>query len=343
MLRRLPFFVLLCITVVATGCLFPQDGDSGPAGDCDLDVNNLSGTWISMKGGGGGKDVPDPFARAKFFVEDGKKKAIYTAGQISPGNPATNKYTYDLKEITEAGEALYSINMFPDKSTQRLERLKKDNRRLDVKFEGRLYVKVDLKRCALTLGDFYVTYNKGEETVDSNPTGTRGYLRSKEELGFVHCDEVRQLYAFEMEKPNWDKDKALNPKEGIFAEEPVWLHYAEKNFEGSKEEVEKKLVEAGVKAAEGCSYDFDLWVRDRRAEGAQKVAVTPMENGFVAWKTQYSFPKSSADGLFVELHRYKTCADGKRALIGNACMVAWPEPARTEAEKAEAENETEKK
>ncbi len=60
--------------------------------DCDLDISNLSGTWVSLKGGGTGKDVPDSFARIQFKTDGDKGTAIYTAGQVAPGNPATNKY-----------------------------------------------------------------------------------------------------------------------------------------------------------------------------------------------------------------------------------------------------------
>ncbi|MBJ94651.1 MAG: hypothetical protein CMP23_09265 [Rickettsiales bacterium] len=340
---RLFWILAVSLPFALSACM---GGSSTPARpDCDLDINNLSGTWVSLKGGGTGKDVPDPFARIKFSTEDGKGKAIYTAGQVAPGNPATNKYDYERTSVSEGGEALYSINMFPEKSKQRIERLKKDNRRLDVKFEGRLYVTIDQNRCALTLKDFYVTYVKGEETMDSNPTGIRTYLRATDELSFVHCDEVQQLYPFAMENPKWGErgDPPLDAKEGIFAKEPMWFHYAEKQFEGSRDEVLTKQQKAGVMAKEGCSYDYDLWVRDRRVEGKQKVAVTPKDKGFLHWRAQHSFEKSSAAGLFVEMHRYMTCAEGERTLIGNACTVVWPERERTAEEKAEAEAEANKK
>ncbi|HCP48162.1 MAG TPA: hypothetical protein DIU15_19140 [Deltaproteobacteria bacterium] len=332
---------LTILSLLLGGCLNLEQEDQ--YAKCELDISNLEGTYISLKGGGSGSDVPDPYARVKFYTEDGKKKAMYTAGRLAPNNPATNKYEYEHRSTSEDGEAMYVINMFADKSRQRIERLKKDNRRLDVKFEGRIYVKVNKKRCSLTIGDFYVTYVKGEETIDSNPTGTRTYLRSKEELGFVHCDEVRQLMPFAMDDPNWDKDAPLDVKTGLFAKEPAWFHYIEKNYDGSKSEIREKQHKAGVMAEDGCSYDFELWAKDRRVAASQKVAVEPKENGFLHWKVQHAFDKSSADGIFVEMHRYKTCAEGGRTLVGNACTVVWPEPERTAEEKAEAESEAAKK
>jgi len=303
--------------------------------DCDLDVENLTGEWISMKGGGTGADVPDKFARVKFFSEEGKKKAIYTAGQIAPGNPATEKYTYEYIEKTSQGDVLYSINMFPDKAKQRIERLKKDNRRLDVKFEGRLYVKVDAKRCALTVSDMYVTYVKGEETMDSNPSGVRTYLRSNPNepaLSFVNCDEKRQLFPFSVELPDWEKDQPLDTKSGVYKAEPVYLHYVERNF--PEDEIEKKMLEYGLKSEEGCKYDFEIWSQDTKWHDSTEV--TPDEKGDIRWYKQVTFDKAPVDGMFVEMHRYKTCADGKRKLLSNACNVISPEPARTAEEKEAA-------
>jgi len=308
---------------------------------CDLDVENLTGDWVSLTGAGGGTDRPDKFARIRFFEEGGKKKAIYTAGQIAPKNPATNKYDYEFIEKTSLGDVMYSINMFPNKSPQRIERLRKDNRRLDVKFEGRVYVKVDAKRCALVISDMYVTFVKGEETMDSNPAGTRTYLRANPNepaLSFVHCDESRQIIPFGTRKVDWNKQPVpLNPKEGIFKGEPAFFHWVEKAYEGSKEEIETKMVEAGAKGQDGATYDFEIWAKDSPVEGLQKIAVAadPEDENRVQWVAEVTFDSAPVDGIFVEMHRYRTM-DGKRTLLGNACTVIWPEPERTAEEKEEA-------
>jgi len=306
---------------------------------CDLDVENLTGDWVSLTGSGQGTDKPDKFARIRFHEEGGKKKAIYTAGQIAPGNPATNKYDYVYVEKTQLGDVMYSINMFPDKSAQRIERLRKDNRRLDVKFEGRIYVKVDVKRCALTISDMYVTYVKGEEMMDSNPAGTRTYLRAnpqEPELSFVHCDETNQLIPFGSATVDWDKQpqplSRKGPEEGacetcVHKGTPAWFHYVERRFEGSADEVKEKLTEAGVYAEEGATYDYEIWMKDIRWEPLQKVAVQadPEDDDRIPWIAEINFDSAPVDGIFVEMHRYKT-KDGTRELIGNACTVIWPEP-----------------
>ncbi len=329
-LLALPMVLLACGPTVA-----PQI--------CDLDLEKLSGDWISLTGSGQGTDKPDKFARIRFFEEEGKRKAIYTAGRIAPNNPATNKYTYEYIEKTQLGDVMYSINMFPGKSKQRIERLRKDNRRLDVKFEGRLYVKIDSKRCALVVSDMYTTWVKGDEMIDSNPSGTRTYLRSNPEeptLGFVHCDEANQLLPFNEARLDWSKEPSpVDPKAGIWAKEPIYFHYVEKMFEGSRDEVAEKLTEVGIYAEEGASYDYEIWLRDMAVEGAQKVAVNPdpEDDNRIPWVYKHTFEKSSADGVFIEMHRYKT-KDGKRELIGNACKVVWPEPERTAEEIEEAKN-----
>ena len=315
---------------------------------CNLDATNLDsihGSWISLTGGGGGADVPDKFARAKFFSEDGKQKAIYTAGRLAPGMPQTNKYEYEFSAMDPRGDAIYSKNMFPGKSKQRIARLKKDNRNLAVKFEGRMYVKVDKVNCVLVVSDMYVTYVRGEEKMDSNPAGTRTYLQlgpNEPPLSWVHCDEPRQLAAFTKEDVNWDKDRPLAAKKEVFVGEPIWLHYAHKLYEGR--DAKEKWTADGVFAEDGATYDYELWIADTAAGGKQKIAIEPDPNdgGRLGWKVEYAFTKAPEGGVYVELHRYKT-KDGKRELLHNACTVVWPEPARTEEEKKQAEEEAKKK
>ena len=112
MIKARVFWILtLALPFLLSACAGGEKSSGQP--NCDLDINNLSGTWVSLKGGGTGKDVPDPFARIQFNSEGDKATAIYTAGQVAPGNPATNKYDYERTSVSESGEALYSINMFP--------------------------------------------------------------------------------------------------------------------------------------------------------------------------------------------------------------------------------------
>ncbi len=315
---------------------------------CDLDVENLTGDWISLKGGGTGQDTADKYARVRFLTEDGKKKAIYTAGQLVPNKPMTNKYTYEYKSKTSQGDVLYALNMFPDKSNQRIERLKKDNRSLGLKFEGRIYVKVDEKRCSLVISDMYVTYVRGKETIDSNPAGTRPYLRANPTdppLSFGHCNESGQLVVFGTEEVNWEKDQPLDPKGGIYKNEPVWFHYGEKNLPGSEEEVKKKLTEIGFYAEEGATYELEMWEKDHPWGGSKTPVVKvvePNEEGIVQWKWQGAFDSAPQHGIFAEMHRFRI-KDGKRESVGVACNYYEPEPERSAEEKAEGEGEEDKK
>ncbi len=345
----------LALTALTSLALAGCPGGTSEAVNCDLDASKLSGQWVSLKGGGSGSDVPDKFARAQFIEKDGKKQAIYTAGQLAPGNPATNKYTYDFVKITNLGEALYVSDTMADagKSKQRIERLKKDNRRLDLKFEGRMYVSVNKKSCSLTIKDMYATWVRGEEIEDSNPAGVRTFIENdysedpSREMSMVHCDDVGGIYWFEKEEIDLENDKALDNREGIYAEDELWLHYIP-NVPEEQSEDEEKIKEAYAKkhltATEGCTYDAELWMRDKRVPGYQKVAMNVKEDGTVDWKMKMSFDKSSADGVYVEFHRYKTCG-GTREVIGNGCNVAWPNRSRAEyeAEEKKAKEEAEKK
>ncbi|MCO4770037.1 MAG: hypothetical protein KDA24_08420 [Deltaproteobacteria bacterium] len=353
MVRTTLLALFVALPLVLVGCGEPT---SRPI-DCDLDSSDLSGQWVSLKGGGSGADVPDKFSRVAFVEKDGKKQAVYTAGQLAPGNPATNKYTYEFREITNLKEALFISDTMKEagKSKQRIERLKKDNRRLDLKFEGRMYVSVNMKNCSLTIKDMYATWVRGEEVEDSNPSGVRTFIQNDyenddrtKEFSMVHCDDVAGIYFFEKEEINLKDDEALNQKEGIYAKDDIWIHYLPalpEEQDDDEEKLKAAYAKKHITSTEGCTYDAELWMRDVRVEDKQKVPVTVAEDGKVNWKMQMAFQKSSADGVYVEYHRYKTCA-GKREVVGNACTVAWPNRSRAEYEeeekKAKAEEEAKK-
>ncbi len=334
------------IAVLALASLNGCDDPTTRTIDCDLDAKQLSGQWVSLKGGGEGADVPDKFARVEFKEIGEKKVAIYTAGALSKGNPATNKYTYDFIEITNLGEAKYVSDTMAEagRSKQRIDRLKKDNRRLDLKFEGRMYVSVNRKTCTLTIKDMYATWVRGEEIEDSNPSGVRTYIQNDfknddrtEEFSMVHCDDPGAMFFFEKKEIDLKKDEALNSREGIYALEPVFFHYIPELPEeqgDDKEALQKALIKKGLVKEEGCTYDYEIWMRDTRVTDAQEIAVTPKEDGTISWVHEHQFKKSSAIGLFIEMHRYKTCG-GKRELLSNTCNVASPN--RSKAEYAEEE------
>lgn len=335
-------FALLALSLAACPASSTQK-----ANDCDLDVEKLTGDWVSLKGGGTGQDVPDKYARLRFYEEDGKRKAIYTAGQLVPGKPMTNKYKYEFLEKDSLQAAVYVKNMFPDKSNQRIERLKKDNRSLGLKFEGRMYISIDKKRCALVLSDMYVTYVKGERTEDSNPAGTRTYLRANPKdppLAFEHCTESGQLMAFATETVDWAKDQPLDPKGGIYKNEPVWFHWVNKVYEGySEEDAKKALTKDGYYAEEGATYELEMWEKDHPWGGSHelvKKTIVPDEDGVLRWNWQGAFNSAPKDGIFGELYRYKTVG-GKRTLIGASCNYFEPEPERTADEKKAEEEAAE--
>lgn len=325
---RIPLlFALLFAAFSFAGC--EDEGiEMGPAANCDLDLNNLQGDWISLKGGEGGKDTPDKFARVRFETVDGKKIAHYTAGKLHPDNPATDKYIYEFVEVTQQGDAFYRINLIKGKSEQRIERLKKDNRRLDMKFEGRLYIKIDKRQCALRIGDMYATWVKGEEYEDTNPAGWRTYMKSPVEYSYVNCDEPGMLLAFDTSEPD-AKSQPLALRDGLYAAEDSHFFYDRRNSydqDLSDEEKQKK----GLIAKDGCTYDYEIWMADVRVKDAQKIPVKPNEDGSITWYYKHVFPKSSALGIFTEMHRYATCG-GKRELLGNACTAVWPNRARSES------------
>ncbi len=190
----------------------------------------------------------------------------------------------------------------------------------------------------------YATWVRGEEIEDSNPSGVRSYIENDfenddrtEEFSMVHCNDPGAMFFFDKKEIDLKTDEALNSREGIYALEPVFLHFIPELPEeqgDDREALAKALVKRGLVAEEGCTYDLELWMRDVRVPSAQAVPITPAEDGNISWVYEHQFEKSSADGLFIEMHRYKTCA-GKRELLSNTCNVAWPN--RSKAEYAEEE------
>ncbi len=294
---------------------------------CDISVDTLSGDWVSFKGTGSAV-VTDKFTRAWFGEEGGKKKVVFTPGKISGENPATNKMTYEFAEKTKEGVVVFYRNLIGNRTPERIERMKKDNRKEELKFESRLEVSVEPRMCVLQISEKVRTYVKGQPQDGAGAAGDKTYGRPKAgtELSHVHCTEPQGILPFAKGEVDFEKDQALDLKAGVFAGSKVWFHYAPIAYdELPKDEQIKKWEEVGAKAKEGCTYDFEIWTRDERVLTAQKLPVTPKaETGILPWIWETAFDKSAVAGVFVEMHRYATCG-GERKLLSNACTVVWPE------------------
>jgi hypothetical protein len=323
---------LLLVVAMVSGC----PSQTAQQVECKLDPANVSGQWLSLKAGPGG-DSMDPSGRVEFRTVDGKKQARYSAGPAAPGSPATNKATYEFSRVNDKKEAIYVLNLIQGKTPERIERLKKDNRKKEMKFEARLIVGVETKRCLLTINDVAVSYVKGKEEEEANPAGQRSFAPwdttkpDKQPFSMEHCTDVGALVAFDKPQIDLEKDKALDHREGVYAKEPVYFNYLPHGEPEDKDALAKWVKEKGLVSEPGCTYDFEGWMRDHLV--TDKTEVKPLPDGYVDWVWMTSFEQSNATGDFLEMHRYKTC-DGKRTLISNACTIVWPNRSRAEYEEA---------
>ena len=214
MRRSIFCFLVILLTAALSAC--GESTQQTPASTCNLDAQNLDtihGRWVSLSGGGSGRAQPDRFVRAKFFKEstkDGEKQRVhFIPGKQIDYDPRTHKYVYEFKEYDHHGDAIYEILLdpksgrplvdVPTMTKRRRELIKSDNEDRGRKFEGRLYVKVDQAQCSLVVSDMYVTYLRGEMTLDSNESGIRTYRRisnEEEEMSWVECDEFKRIFPF---------------------------------------------------------------------------------------------------------------------------------------------------
>lgn len=329
--RSLVVCLLLPLLVAGCGGGGSEGAKNAKLPPCDIDVDRISGDWVAVKGTGSSAQA-DKFTRVHFAEEGGKKVAYFTGGKIFPDNPATNKWKYEFVEKAADGTLHFqrALPFIQGKDAKRVERLKKDNREKARKFESRLVVKKEPRMCVLEIAEKNRSYVKGVAEDEPGQTGERQYTKIKEELSHVHCADTARLIPYDKAEVDVAKDQPLDPNTGVIEQAKVFFHWSPKTAEGLEgEALTKSLLESGAKATEGCTYDFEMWMRDVRVLSAQKIPVTPKEDGTLPWIWETNFEKSSADGIFVEMHRYATCG-GERKLLTNACNVVRPERKKEE-------------
>jgi len=197
------------------------------------------------------------------------------------------------------------------RGTEKWDHFVLNNNNLGNKLQGRLWAKLDKKRCRLSVDDMYFTIFNGKGLEDTNPVGKNPFVKSEEEFLFEHCTDGHNLAphtAAELPKKLSD----LGPRR---APQPIdtdlWYHY---------------VGEEAVKAEEGCTYEMDTFAQWRPAD--KGVAVAPGEKGKLSWVAQKKWTSDNivelapgARGGVFHMLRYKTCG-GERELIGASCNAA---------------------
>lgn len=311
--------VLLLPALMLTGCEEKGSGivlNQQDTAACDIDLDNLQGDFFMLKAEPG-REYNDHNFRIRFSGEGDDRQAVSTGGPLAPGNPATNKYTYNyLRETTYPNgsrELLYEYDVFDGEAPEKIEELRKNNTNPALKFLGRLYVRFDERRCRLRITDNYVTFLEGEESEDSNMGGTSPYTAASEEesdYSFQHC-KWPNLAPYAVAEPGRRDEIKSDWQAG---EE---VHFI---FEPPTELPEGVQGPSALEAEEGCTYSYSMYYQNRPVAGASDIAVEPNDDGDLRWAWSNAGLAGTGQREFVEMHRSQTCA-GEQSVIDAVCTV----------------------
>ncbi len=250
------------------------------------------------------KERPQDWCQALEVNEEGScsRKALRKLG--------IEKSTDDeIKEAMKAARA--EVKKAKEAGGRELQLFELNNNNLGNKLQGRMYVKVDDKRCRLSLSDMYFTIHQGKKVEDTNPVGINPFVETDDALMFEHCDEGRNVVA-DMDSPELPKDRAEIPVQPTHdMSKPVHYVY---------------LGENTAKAEEGCTYTADTWVGWK--PGERDLVITPEEDGTLLWRASHTWEADQTldyagktVGVF-EMVRYKTCNGGEREKINTTCNLS---------------------
>lgn len=298
-------------------------GGSQGVDGCDLGLDSLAGKdFVFLELKPDRSEVPTHRSRVRFFEEDGALKAKYNVGSVadmytyecresSGGDklicgekPKVKDWCQALlvggadcelatlqkieksltaEDIAEGvKEATANVAKYKDKPEW--ESFKLNNNNLGNKLRGVLYVKVNPRKCQLTITDNYLTIYDGKKREDSNPNGTNPFvINEMGDLLWEHCTNRQDLIALE------SADYPKNPeKVGHMARH------------GAGKDVNFWYLAGDVQApVEGCSYTYDTWFDGK-----------PGDRGLS--------PKASEDGKRLEWHFTKNFATASENGLGNA-------------------------
>ena len=252
------------------------------------------------------EERPKDWCQSLEVYEDGScnRKALRKLGLEVTNDDDVRKAIKEARaEVKKAKEA----------GGRELKLFELNNHNLGNKLQGRIYLKVDDKRCKLSFTDMYFTIYEGKAVEDTNPVGINPFSETKDEWMFEHCDEGRNIVADlnDPEPPAKPEDiPAERPHE---LGKPVYYFYY-----GEKE----------AKAVEGCTYSADVWANWKSV--AKDLPITPEENGNLLWRGTHTFNQGELvkvqgrDAAIYEMVRYKQCEGGEKEKINTVCNVFIP-------------------
>jgi len=316
---------------------------------CALTNETLAGTtWLYNKlaADGSGVRTPDVQTRMKFYEEGGILKVKYTVGSYSDvyeyhcfekaGEWACfepPKYkdwcqaltvadaTCDVAALTKIAQGLADEEKAAAGLKEAEEVIAKykdgdqwdqfvfNNNNLGNKLQGRLYAKVDTKKCKLRVTDNYMTIYNGKVKEDSNPVGTDEFVQNDQgDLMWEHCTDSSDLIAMKTDvfPESEDQVQPCVPNQGCSyaPDEAVHYHY---------------IGVDGRETKEGCTYSYDTYVDWKPGETAKAAEVVDFKGKKEA-RYGFSVSHSEPGAHVVEVVRHATC-EGKTEQVEVACNL----------------------
>jgi hypothetical protein len=320
---------------------------------CELSLDTLSGSeWVYQDVTPDG-DKPNPvFGRIKFETEGGKLSAKYNARSTSSvydyqcvakgkelhckekpmpqdwcrallaGGGTCDVATLttidpDLDLAAAAKGVAAGTAEFKEAKAKLKGRALKDfmlgNNNLGNKLQARIYVKVNTRKCQLTVSDFYMTIYNGRSIEDSNPNGTNAFVKNElGELMWESCDGTQS------------KNFVARPEMG-FPKNPGKIGHLARYTVGQQAQFTYLGLDGQI-PPEGCSFSFDVW-RDGKPVGRDlKPGTTEVKHKgkklqVAAWMWDKTFDAPSGpQGELIAMSRYKTCG-GVKESVGTACVA----------------------
>jgi len=300
--------------------------------ECSLTLDTLDGTeWVYLRANPDRTDTPDPVqGRIQFSTKDGKTTAKYNVGSVQDvytydcetptGTKLTCREESHAKDYCQAlavvdkectasslraidpsltdeevakgiEEGMANVKKF--KGTPKWKHFVLNNNNMGNKLFGKLYVKINERKCELRVTDNYVTVYNGKRLEDSNPNGTNAFV--KNELGdllWEHCAETDNLIAL---------DTAEFPKDPKNAAHTLrWAAGKDINF--------WYLGIDAMEAPEGCSFTFDTWLNGKPLKKGNTPGTHNLKGKDVlTWHFAHKWEKASPKPEVVTMVRNKTC------------------------------------
>jgi hypothetical protein len=328
------------------GCPAQEEAPPPPEAEpCTLTYESLPGrTFMRQLSAPDGKTwLEDPWARARFYEEDGKVKLKYNTRSVSsmytytcekkPGelfcqtdNPDLQQWCQTLiantgscspadladrtgvpiEEATKAQQALAAA--MKGMTAEQKENMKVAYSAPANQLRGAFHAKINKEDCRITGRDTYMTMTYGEIRELENYVGTSRFVESDADLVFEDCKDNANLVALTAPgakaRPNETKLK--------------WK---------VNDAIPFKYVGDAMSKPEGaaCTYTMDTYINHALMQ--KDVAVTPGADGKLDWSFSHTFtevPPERGRGI-VHVYRKKACDGAEAQLVDVSCAMVLVE------------------